>query len=111
MFQDFESPTGMSWIWIRCANNRALDTGGDEGIRAGRRATMRAARLECDVKCRAFGIVAVFLCVAKRLDFRVRQTSAPMPAAPDDFPAPHKQRADHRIWRSFAIAAPGEPEG
>jgi hypothetical protein len=34
-----------------------------------------------------------------------------MPAAPDDFSAFHQHGADHRIRRSRAIAAPGEPEG
>jgi hypothetical protein len=37
--------------------------------------------------------------------FRVRQSRAPMPAAPDDFSAFHQHRADHRIRRSRAVAA------
>jgi hypothetical protein len=34
-----------------------------------------------------------------------------VPAAPDDFAAFHQHRADYRIWRSRAKAAPGEPQG
>jgi len=41
----------------------------------------------------------------------MRQTSASVPTAPDDFAAFHQQRADHWIRRSRAVAVPGEPEG
>jgi hypothetical protein len=50
-------------------------------------------------------MVTVLLCVVKRLDFGVWQARAPMPAAPDDFPALHQYCAHHRIRRSHAVAA------
>jgi hypothetical protein len=55
--------------------------------------------------------MTAFLRIAERLDFRVRQTRSPVPAAPDDLTAFHQHRADHWIRRSRAVAAPGEPEG
>jgi hypothetical protein len=55
--------------------------------------------------------VAALLRVAERLNFRVRQARAPMPAAPDDFSAFHQNGADHRVRRSRAIAAPREAQG
>jgi hypothetical protein len=56
-------------------------------------------------------VLAAFLSIAERLDFRVRQAGAPMPAAPDDFSTFHQYRADHWIRRSRVVTAPGEPEG
>ena len=72
---------------------------------------MGTTRFERDIKRRTARIVPALFGIIKRLDFRVRQTSAPMPAAPDDFTAFHQNRANHRIGRSQAVAAPGEPEG
>jgi len=100
----------MFWIRIGCADDDASDAGGDDGIRARRRATVCATGFECDVKRRAARIVTAFVRAAKRLDFRVRQARAPMPAASDDFAAFHQHRADHWIRRSRAVAAPGEAQ-
>src|ERR1019366_5062331 len=109
--QNLETFARVFRIRIGGADDDAPDAGGDDGIRARRRATVRATRFERDVKCRAARIVAAFLRVAERLDFRMRQTGALMPATPDDFPAFHQHCADHRNWRSRAVAAPGKPEG
>ena len=51
--QNFESPAGMCWIRIRCADNHAFDSCRDEGFRARRRASVRATRFERHVKRRA----------------------------------------------------------
>src|ERR1700679_118148 len=72
---------------------------------------MRAAGFERDVKCRPPGIVPAFLRVPERLDFRVRQTRAPMPATPDDFAVFHQYRANHRVRGSRAVTASGEAKG
>ena len=98
-------------IRIRRADDDCSYSGGDDGVRAGWRAAVSATWFERDVKRRAAWIVTALLSVAERLDFRVRQTRAPMPAAADDFPAFHQHRADHRIRRSRAEAAPCEPKG
>ena len=97
-------------IRVGCADDNLFDSSGDDGIRAGRRAAARATRFERDVKYRAARRVAVFLRVAERLDFRVRQACAPVPAVADDFSAFDQNRADHRIRRRCAEASPGEPE-
>ena len=109
--QNFESSAGMSWIRIRCANNHALDSRRNNRFRAGRRAAVCAAGFERHVKRRAARIVATLLRVAERLNFRVWQARAPMPAAADGFAALHQHRAHHRIRRSRAVATPGKPEG
>jgi hypothetical protein len=98
-------------VRVNRADNNAFDAGGDDGVRAGRRATLRATRFERYEKRRAARIMAAFLRVAERLDFRVRSAGAPVPAASDDFAAFHQYRAHHWIRRSRAVTAPGEPEG
>lgn len=98
-------------IRVNCADNHAFDASGDDGVRARRRATVRGTGFECHVKRRTARVVTALLRVAERLDFRVWQARAPMPAASDDFSALHQNRAYHRIRRSRAVAAPGEPEG
>lgn len=55
--------------------------------------------------------MSAFLRVAKRLNFSVRQSCAPMPATPDDLIAFYQRGADHRIWRTQAATTPGEAEG
>src|ERR1700739_2374626 len=97
-------------IRISRADDNFFYSRSNDGVRARRRAPVRAAWFERDKKLRAARMVAAFLRVAERLDFRVRQTHAPMPAAPDDFSTFHQHRADHWIRRSRAPAPPGEPE-
>src|SRR5665213_1992928 len=109
--QNLKTFARMFWIRVSCPSDNFFYAGGNNFFRAWRRAAMRAAWFERDVKGRAARIEIVFFCVEQRLDFRVRQTRAPMPAAPDDFAAFDQHRADHRIRRSRAAAAPGEPEG
>jgi hypothetical protein len=53
----------------------------DNGLRARRSASMSATWLEGDIKRGAFGMITASLCSAKRFDFRVRFSGAPMPAA------------------------------
>lgn len=111
MSQNLESAAGMFRIRIRCADNHAFDFRRDDGFRARRRAAVRAAGFERHVKRRAFRRISALLRIAKRLDFRVWFARVPVPAASDDFAALHQHRADHRIGRSRAVAAPGEADG
>ena len=97
-------------IGISRTDDHAFDPGGDDGVCARRRATVCAAWFKRDEELCAARILAALLCVAERLDFRVRQTRAPVPAAADDFSVFHQYGADHRIWRRGAEAAPGKPE-
>jgi len=98
-------------VRIGRADDDAFDSRRDDGVRARRRAAVRAAGFERDAKRRAARIETTFLRVMERLDFRVRQARAPMPAAPDDFAIVHQHRANHRIRRGRAVTAPGEAEG
>ncbi len=92
-------------IRVYRADDNAFDSRRNDGVRAGWRAAVCAARFECHVKRRTSGIVAALLRVAKRLNFRMGFACAPMPAAPDDFSAFHQHRANHRVGRSRAVAA------
>ena len=55
--------------------------------------------------------MTVFLRIAERLDFRVWFAGTPVPAASDDFAAPHQHRADRRIRRRHAATAPRQTDG
>lgn len=109
--QNLKTFAGVIWIRVGRADDDAFDAGGNNRVRARRRAAMRATWFERDVKRRAARRVAAFLGVTERLDFCVRQTGTPMPAASNDFSVFHQHRADERIGRSRAGAASGEPEG
>ena len=54
-FQNTKSFPGMFWVRINRANDDAFDAGGDDGVRAGRRAALGATRFERYVKRRAAG--------------------------------------------------------
>jgi hypothetical protein len=56
-------------------------------------------------------IVTALLRVVERLDFCVRSTRAPMPAAPDVFAALHQHRADHWIGRSLPATSARQIKG
>ena len=88
-----------------------LDSRRDDGIRAGRRAALCATGFKRYEQRRAARIMAVFLRIAERLNFRVWSARAPVPAAPDEFSALHQYRADRRIRRRCAATAPRQTDG
>src|ERR1035441_2094925 len=90
--QNPERPAAMLWIRINGAGHNSLEPGGTNGLGAGRRATMRGARLQRHVERRAFDLVPACLRLAEGLDFRVRVSRAMMPAPPDDFVPFHQDR-------------------
>jgi hypothetical protein len=55
--QNFETFAGMFWIRIGRADDNFFYSGGDNGVRARRRAAVRATRFERDIKRRAARIV------------------------------------------------------
>src|ERR1035441_9299958 len=109
-FQNPERPAAMLRIRINGAGHNSLDPGGTNGLGAGRRATMRGARLQCHVKRRAFDLVPVSLGLAEGLDFRMGFSGAMMPAPPDDSVPFHQDRPYHWVGRSRPIAPAGQAQ-
>ena len=107
-YQNFECLAAMFRIGVRRADNDAPNAGGFDGVGARRRAAVRAARFECDIKRRAFGAVPTSLRIANRFHFRVRFARAMMPALADDFGVLHQHRADHWVGRSQPVGAARE---
>lgn len=106
--QNLKSFACVFWIGIGGGHDHALNPGRDDGLGAGRRSTVRGARLQCDVQCGAFGVEAVLLRIAQCFNLGVRQTRAAMPSAPDDLAAFNQHRADHGIGRRGAVTSSGQ---
>ena len=109
--QQLKTASGVPWIRIGGPHDHARKPGGDQSLRAGRRAPLRTAGFQGDIEGRAPGGAAVLLDVAQRLDFRMGVARAPVPAAPENCPGAHHHRAHHGVGRRRAITAPGQPEG
>ena len=109
--ENAEAPSGVPGIGIGRAGHHPPDAGGDDRVRAGRRAALRATRFESDVERGAFGVVSAFLGVADGFNFRVRLPALPMPAPADDLPAPGQNGADQGIGRSPSISAARQAQG
>ena len=87
-------------------DHHAGDSGGDQGVGAGRRAAVVRARLEADVGGGTRG-------VARRRQgdhLGVRQSRALVPALADDGPVAHEHAPDHRVRRRRAGAQLGQLE-
>ena len=95
--QNFECPAGVFRVWVRRADDDFAQSGRDDGLRAGRGAPVRGARLKRDIQRGSADIASPALRCAKSFDFGMRQTSAAMPSAPDDFSVFDEHRADHRV--------------
>src|SRR5258706_11253148 len=101
-----KAPAAMPRVRIRRPGHVFLNPSGDNCVRAGRGATVRATGFKRDIQSRPFRVVPLLLGIAERFDLSMRLARAPVPTASDDFAAFHKHRADHWIWRSSAVAAP-----
>src|ERR1700722_19688375 len=82
--QDAKTVSRMPWIRIRGAGHYRGDSRRDDSFRAGRRPSVGGTWFERDVEGCSFGTVPPYFGVAQRFNFRMRQTRAPMPSAPDD---------------------------
>ena len=66
---------------------------------------MRATWLQRDIERGTTRTVVALFAVAQRLDLRVRQPRAPVPAASDDFPMLDEDCADQRVGGSLLVRA------
>ena len=95
--QNLECLAAMPRVGINRAGYHASDSGSADGLRAGGRATVRAARLQRHVQRGAFDVVPLPLRVVERLDFRVGFPCPVMPAPANDPVSPHQDRPHHGI--------------
>ncbi len=95
--QDLEAAPAVLWVGIDCTGYDAPDAGRADGVCAGRRASVGAARFKCHEKRRAFGLMSAVLRITKRIDFRMRLSCPVMPALTDDFALLDQYRPDHGV--------------
>jgi len=95
-----ETTPAVHRVRIAGPRDHAPDAGGNDGIGAGRGATVGAARFQRYVKRGAGNPMAFGVSVAERLNFGVRLASAVMPALANDGAFPDQDGADHGIGGS-----------
>lgn len=109
--EQVESMASVGRVGIGGGNDHPSDPGGDDGLGAGRGASVGAAGFECDVEGGTPRLATVAIGVAKGLDLGVGLAGALMPAFAEDPTVADKNGADHRVGAGSTPSATGQREG
>ena len=109
--EQVESMASVGRVGIGGGNDHPADAGGDDGLGAGRGASVGAAGFECDVEGGTPWLATVAIGVAKGLDLGVGLAGALMPAFAKDPTVADENGADHRVGAGSTPRATGQREG
>lgn len=106
-----ESATGMGGVGIRGGNHDPVDAGGDDGLGAGRSASVGGAGFEGDVEGGPAKVMPPGPGIPDGFDLGVRQSGPMMPAVAEALPVADEHCADHGVGAGLAHAPAGQSEG